>query len=170
MPPTLITKRLLLRPPVAEDFAELLPIFTDPEAMRFIGPGDVYDEAKVREGLQRRISRTGEQGLVFYTIVHREDDRVIGDCGLQVWESGEIEIGWRMAAAYWGQGYASEAAAEVFRNARDDLGLTHLICMVQEDNTASWRIAERLGFRLDRTETWFGDRLVRIYVWDAQPG
>ncbi len=137
--------------------------------MRFIGPGEVWDETQVKAGLDRRIGRLPTVGYTFYTVIHREDNRVIGDCGLAPYEDGEIEIGWRFASAYWGQGYAGEAARAVFEHARDVLGIGRLICMVQESNTASWRIAERLGFRLERVETWYGDRQVRWYVWEA-PG
>jgi RimJ/RimL family protein N-acetyltransferase len=100
-------------------------------------------------------------------VQRRIDGAVLGDCGLWTWaDTGEPEIGWRFAPAHWGQRYASEAARAVFAHGRDEIRLRHLICMAYEENVASWRIAERLGFALDRREEQYG-RIARRYVWTA---
>lgn len=165
MPLPLITDRLTIRAPRRDDLRPLRELFGDPEAMRYIGTGAPWDEARMRESLDRKLAVLRERGFTFYTVVRQGDERVLGDCGLNVWpDTGETEIGWRFAREHWGQGYATEAAHAIFVHARHDLGLAHLICMVDEDNTASWRIAERLGFALDSTEQHHG-RPVRRYVW-----
>lgn len=163
----LLTERLAIRPPEPDDVDLLASLFTDPEAMRYIGPGGTWDDDRMASSLTRKIDLYHERGFTLYTVVRRADGHVLGDCGFNIWPgTGEIEIGWRFAREHWGRGYASEAARSVFEHARDRLDLTHLICMVAADNVASWRIAERLGFTLDRTEEIHG-RTVRRYVWDA---
>lgn len=160
----LITERLTLRVPEQHDLAALAEVFADPEAMRYIGTGVAWDESRMRESLDRKFAVLRERGFTFYTVVRRHDGRVLGDCGLNVWrDTGETEIGWRFAREHWGQGYATEAAGAVLGHARRDLGLTHLICMVDDENAASWRIAKRFGFAFDKMEQHHG-RPVRRYV------
>ncbi|MDF5756994.1 GNAT family N-acetyltransferase [Spongiactinospora sp. TRM90649] len=165
MPLPLSTERLQVRVPRPDDLGFFVRMFADPEVTRYIARGETWSEQRVREQLDRKIAAQRERGHTLYTVERRSDGRPVGDCGLAPWENGQIEIGWRFAREHWGNGLAREAAQAVFAHARDELGISRLVCLVQEPNVASWRIAEGLGFRLDRTETWEGDRTVRIYSW-----
>lgn len=167
MPLPLTTERLSLRAPDPADLDPLRPVFTDALAMRYIGSGQPWDESRMAESLDRKITQLSERGFTLYTVVRREDGRLLGDCGLNIWpDTGETEIGWRLAREHWRRGYATEAARAVFHHARLDLGFTHLICMVNDANTASWRIADGLGFRFEMRVTAHG-RQIRRYVWDG---
>ncbi len=73
-----------------------------------------------------------------------------GECGLYPWrqdgrETGDVELGYRFGREHWGQGYAGEAARAVLDWASGELGFTELVCVVQEANTASRRIAVDQG-------------------------
>jgi len=78
-------------------------------------------------------------------VSRRSDGRVLGECGLYPWRQDGRETG----------ADAGEAARAVLAWASGELGFTDLVCVVQEANTASRRIAERLGFRLQ--DTWHHD-------------
>jgi RimJ/RimL family protein N-acetyltransferase len=163
------TERLSLRAPELHDAEPLAAVFADEQAMRFIGDGSIRDAVQIEHLQQSKIHMLAERGYTLYTVERRPDGEILGDCGLWVWpDTGETEIGWRFAPAHWGRGYATEAAQAVLAHARD-LGLRRLICMVDSANTASWRIAERLGFRLDRAYD-RGGRSVRRYIWNRPPG
>jgi RimJ/RimL family protein N-acetyltransferase len=60
------------------------------------------------------------------------------------------EIGWRVASAAWGRGYATEAARAALEDARDRLGLDELISIIHPQNTRSRRVAEKLGMTMER--------------------
>ncbi|PZG51533.1 GNAT family N-acetyltransferase [Spongiactinospora gelatinilytica] len=169
MPLPLSTERLILRAPEPADLGFFVDLFADREAVRYIADGEPWSAERIRGQQKRKIDCLAERGFTLYTVVRAADGQVVGDCGLAPWENGRVEIGWRFARPYWGQGLAKEAARAVFEHAGHDLGLTELWCLVQEPNTASWRIAEGLGFRLDRTEIRHGGRTVRIYNWNAGP-
>jgi len=62
----------------------------------------------------------------------------------------DVEVGWVLAADHWGKGYAPEAGAEALRQAFATLGLDHVISLILPGNTASIRVAEKLGARLER--------------------
>jgi RimJ/RimL family protein N-acetyltransferase len=60
-----------------------------------------------------------------------------------------VEIGWRLAAAYWGRGYATEAAAAALRDGFERLGLAEIVAFTVPANRRSRRVMERLGMRHD---------------------
>jgi len=97
-----------------------------------------------------------ERGWSGLLVSRRSDGRVLGECGLYPWredglETGQVELGYRFGREHWGKGYAGEAARAVLDWASGELGFAELVCVVQEANTASRRIAEGLGFRLQDT-------------------
>ncbi|MEE4330366.1 MAG: GNAT family N-acetyltransferase, partial [Wenzhouxiangella sp.] len=64
---------------------------------------------------------------------------------LQQLDNGEFELGWWIWKDYWGQGLAAEGTAPFIDHARDKMGLSRLVAVIDEDNTASRRVAEKLG-------------------------
>jgi ribosomal-protein-alanine N-acetyltransferase len=60
-----------------------------------------------------------------------------------------VEIGWRLAAAWWGQGYATEAARRVLRHGFETCGLTEIVAFTTVANQRSRALMERLGMRRD---------------------
>jgi RimJ/RimL family protein N-acetyltransferase len=69
---------------------------------------------------------------------------VIGSAGMGE-HQGEPEIGYWMARAHWGQGYATEAAGAVLRIART-LGHRRVVAGHFADNPASGKVLKKLGF------------------------
>ena len=78
------------------------------------------------------------------------DGRLIGNCGIRgnPDDESEAEIGYELNPRYWGQGYATEAAAAVIQFGFHRLRLQRITSWCIADNTASARVLERLGFRL----------------------
>jgi RimJ/RimL family protein N-acetyltransferase len=60
-----------------------------------------------------------------------------------------VEIGWRIASAHWGRGYAPEAATEVLRFAFDDIGLAEVVSFTAAINDKSRRVMNKIGLRYD---------------------
>ena len=176
-PVKLETERLVLRPAVEGDLAALAEVFADPEVMRYIGPGTPWTPKRTAEGLARWTAFWQADGFGMLAVTRREDGRVLGDVGLLAWDprswrpgsraaigpDAEVEIGWRLGRANWGQGYATEAALAVRDWARDELGLERLISLIHPDNAASIRVAEKLGARHEQDVTISG-RPARVYA------
>lgn len=59
----------------------------------------------------------------------------------------EIEIEWRLRPAFWGRGYATEAASAVLWHGFVDLALDELVADINAANIASIAVAERIGLR-----------------------
>jgi RimJ/RimL family protein N-acetyltransferase len=56
-----------------------------------------------------------------------------------------MEIGWTVARAHWGKGYAAEAARAAVEWAHDQLGAGHIVSLIDPGNEQSIRVAEKLG-------------------------
>jgi len=82
-----------------------------------------------------------------------ESGHFLGYCGLFALDNvngrAESELGYRLLPEYWGQGLASEAARAVVRDAWENQGLDRIISLIDPDNAASRRVAEKLGMRLE---------------------
>ncbi len=178
-PPTGIrTERLLVRSIREADHPDLCAVFTDPEAMRFIGDGSIRTPDEVR----RRMARMGDlertRRLSFWAVELREADieagappgTVIGDCGLVpiAHEGPEIELGYRLARRFWGRGYATEAARAVLAHAFDRLALERVVAVTLPGNLASQRVLEKIGMRrVGPTDRYYGMTTV---LFEAAPG
>lgn len=63
--------------------------------------------------------------------------------------SGMVEVGWRLAHAHWGHGYATEAAGEALRVGFTDVGLPEIVSFTVPQNVRSRRVMERIGLIRD---------------------
>ena len=143
MAPTLTTDRLTLRGWREEDLAPYAAITADPEVMRFMG--GTLDAADAWRQMAMFAGHWELRGYGLW-VVEREGE-LIGRIGLlrpEGWPG--LEVGWLLGRAAWGQGYATEARAAV-EYAWRELDAHELISLIAPDNTASQRVAERLGMR-----------------------
>ncbi len=95
--------------------------------------------------------RRPELGL--WATIFKETGAFIGRCGLLPWTIDgreEVEVAYLLDKAYWGQGLATEAAGAIADYAHNTLGLKRLICLIDEGNIASRRVAEKIGMRFER--------------------
>lgn len=146
------TSRLILRHFTKNDLDALAAIFGDREVMRY-SLGGVKTRSQTLEFINWVISSYQKYGFGLYAVSERETQQLIGYCGLLVWyfeEVVEIEIGYRLATAYWGKGLATEAAMAVKNYAWQQLKINRLICLIQPENRRSLRVAAKLGMKLEK--------------------
>lgn len=143
------TDRLILRPWRDSDRAPFAAMGADPEVMRFLGPLMTRAESDaIVDRIQGQIERDGHG---FWAVERKADGAFLGFCGAKVAEvgplTGEPELGWRFARAYWGQGYAREAAEASRDWVFDVLGKRLVFAMTVLANRSSWGLMERIGLR-----------------------
>ncbi len=144
MAPTLTTDRLTLRGWREDDLAPYAAITADPEVMRFLG--GTLDVADAWRQIAMFVGHWELRGYGLW-VVEREGE-LIGRIGLlrpEGWPG--LEVGWLLGRSAWGQGYATEAARAAVEYAWRELDAHELISLIAPDNTASQRVAERLGMR-----------------------
>ncbi|MGH3487721.1 MAG: GNAT family N-acetyltransferase [Actinopolymorphaceae bacterium] len=91
-----------------------------------------------------------------YAVELRATRRLAGFIGLSHHRAlpDQVEIGWRLAHAAWGQGLATEGACAVRDLAYDTLGLSALISITIAANTRSLRVMEKLGLSYWQEMAW----------------
>jgi RimJ/RimL family protein N-acetyltransferase len=146
------TERLLLRYFHILDREPMFRIFGDAEVMRF-GDG-VQTKEWVTDWLQKCLDHYyREWGFGPYAVIEKNTQEVIGYCGLfffpDVNGRPEIEIGYRLARTKWGNGFATEAAKAVCDFAFHTLGVKRIIAMIDPQNDASIRVAQKLGMQYE---------------------
>ena len=147
--PTIETDRLILRPPLLDDFARWSELMADSESARFIG-GVMPRPIAWRILMQTR-GAWELTGISMFSVVEKRNNVWIGRVG--PWQPCEwpgTEIGWALHRDAWGKGYALEAAMAATEYAFHTLGWTDVIHCIDPANTASQRLAFRLGSRILR--------------------
>jgi RimJ/RimL family protein N-acetyltransferase len=149
----------------------------NPEVMRFLG-GKTVPPEDVPAVMQKWLDRWALNDVGPFVVERREDGRFVGRSGILVWdtrtwthcslsEAGEHaqpEIGWALARAHWGNGYATEAALAVRDWARRKRGFDRLVSLIAPDNVASQGVAQRMGAYPTETVDLFDTHEAVIWV------
>jgi RimJ/RimL family protein N-acetyltransferase len=142
--------RLIFRDMAADDLDDMAGLLGDPEVMTYYPQPKTREEAAKWIGWNRGLYETHGFGLWLITT---PDGGFVGDCGLtpQVVDGvTELEVGYHVAPALQGQGYATEAAAASRDFARTVLGAKRLVAIIHPDNRPSQRVAEKIGLRPEK--------------------
>ncbi|MBX9671664.1 MAG: GNAT family N-acetyltransferase [Candidatus Obscuribacterales bacterium] len=161
------TDRLILRYFQDQDGPAMDRVFGDAEVMRF-GDG-VQSSTWVRNWLRDCLDKYEQYGYGPWAVIKKSTLESIGYCGLfyfpDVNGSPEVEVGYRLARQFWGQGYATEAVLAVRDYAFQNLELSRLIAMIDPGNVASIHVAEKAGMRYESDVMFDGfDHPDRVYV------
>ena len=184
--------RLVLRRVAPTDLLFFTRIHAVAEVVRYTGHGRPRSPEETQTWLQSTLASYQELELGQLAVVRKADGMLLGRCGMSdlTVESGvaapgiarawfdraqvpdglavirERELGYTFDSAFWGHGYATEAAQCVFAYARDVLGVDRVISVILGDNVRSLRVAERCGLRTEGQIAILG-RTARVHVWPA---
>jgi len=157
------TNRLILRRQVLSDLDDLYALYCDPEITKYIpdAPRNLDETREELEWFLNGHPRFPELGL--WGTIYKETGKFIGRCGLLPWEiegQHEVEVAYTIAREYWGQGLATEAALAILNYGFEKLHLSRLICLIDPENIASQKVAEKMGMKLEkRVDGIAGDNL-----------
>lgn len=156
------TDRLILRRWREEDLAPFAAMNADPLTMRFM-PG-VMTVAESRALIARFGEHIQAHGFGVWAVEVPGVAPFAGFVGLQrvgfeAPFTPAVEIGWRLAPAFWGKGYATEGAKAALRTGFEDLTLDQIVSFTVPENKPSWSVMERLGMTRDPAEDFDHPRL-----------
>lgn len=159
--PSLYTKRLLLRAYRREDFDAFAAHCADPVASAHLVPAD-------RPAAWRIFcSQTGLwllDGAGWWAVEEKETGKLVGNIGAFFREESSVmELGWNTYRAFWGQGFANEAAAVVLHHAFETRREPKVRALIASANASSLRVASRLGLTHE-TDTELYGKAVGIYT------
>jgi RimJ/RimL family protein N-acetyltransferase len=153
------TPRLHLRAWRDEDRAPFAALNADPRVMRWFP--STQDRARSDEGVDRFVELHAERGFTGWAVEVLDSERgpapFVGFVGLVPPAFAPpfghveplVEVGWRLDAAWWGLGIATEAAHEALRFGFEDAGLTEIVSFTVPPNLASQAVMQRIGMRYD---------------------
>jgi ribosomal-protein-alanine N-acetyltransferase len=150
--PRLITARLLLREWHAADRAPFADLNADERVGALLN--GTLDRAASDALADRIIARWESDGHGLWAVERREDRAFLGFVGLAAPSFTAhftpcVEVGWRLAAAAWGHGFATEGARAALRFGFEDLGLDEIVSFTVPDNVRSRAVMERIGMTRD---------------------
>jgi len=139
---SLRTSRLLLRPWRDEDVAAFAELSADPAVMEYLVP--------LAGWLARARAHWEEYGFGQWVVEIAGEASFIGVVGLNTISyeahfTPAVEVAWRLARAYWGRGYATEAARAALDYGFENLVLAEIVATTVPVNQRSRRVMERLG-------------------------
>lgn len=148
-PPVLTAERVVLRRIVPEDAPELFAIFSDPQVTRYTTRPPLQTLAEAAALLGEYEASYRARTFLDWGIARQFDNQLIGTVTLFHLDrsQGRAEIGYNLARASWGQGWAGEAVGRLIAFGFDQLELRRWEADVDPRNQRSLDLLERLGFR-----------------------
>jgi RimJ/RimL family protein N-acetyltransferase len=156
----LSSQRLTTRFLTADDIERWSEFYKSPEAVQFLHVSTWFagdpnpDPLRLSDFMIRKqLRRYAEQRYGLQVILEKKRGTFLGLCGLvtqEVDDVVELEVGYHFFPAHWGRGYATEAARLFL-----DFAATHklsesVVSLINPDNVASRRVAERNGLTVDK--------------------
>jgi RimJ/RimL family protein N-acetyltransferase len=150
--PTLVTPRLLLRAWTLADIPAYTQMAAHPDMSRYTSSPP--DEGAVWRMFAFQIGHWALRGYGMWIVQERSTGQFLGRAGLYE-EHGwpGLEVAWTIRRDRWGEGFATEGGAAALEYAFKELHRDRVISIIHPDNTASNRVAEKLGLTVaERTE------------------
>lgn len=131
------------------DLDYLIESDSDIRIQRWLG-GSIQNEEQSRGRIGRWVQMWSDSGMGFW-IFRDGTNEVVGHGGLfpSPREKGETEVGYAIAVAHWGRGYATEITRRSLRSGVQ-LQLSRIIAITQAGNVASRRVLEKCGMTVER--------------------
>lgn len=150
------TNRLIIRKFTTRDLNKLHAILSDAQVMLYSLHGP-YSLEQTDTFLKGTLNAYNSRGYAQYAVILKDSKELIGFCGFFNQEIDgiiEMELGYRFSIKHWGQGYASEAAIACRDYAFSTLGAKKLISIIEPNNIASIKVAEKAGLSFDKTTSY----------------
>jgi len=147
-PLELETERLKLRQLEERDLDAHTAMMSDLEVVEFINEGKPMNRAQSWRTIAGILGHWTLRGYGFWAMEEKATGALVGRGGLWFPEGWPmLEVGWTLARAHWGKGYATELGRAALRIAFDQ-GAEEVCSLIAAANVRSIRVAERLGEKL----------------------
>ena len=150
--PELRTERLLLRRWTHSDLEPYAALNADTEVMEHFP--STSSRAQSEADIAIFETRFRELGYGLWAVEIPDVAPCIGFIGLNPVTfdapfTPAVEVGWRLARAYWGSGYATEGARAALHFGFDAVVLDEIVSFTTPGNVRSWHVMEKIGMTRD---------------------
>jgi ribosomal-protein-alanine N-acetyltransferase len=159
-----------MRPVAADDLDHFAALYADPDVMRFIGTQGALTREQARDRLDFMLDHWRRHGFGMWALLRKGDGGFVGRCGLRYLDTTtEVELGYTLMKAFWGQGFATEASRAVVRHAFEVLKLRRLVAIADPANTASVNVMTKVGMTFERMGRFYNSDCA-LYAMTADDG
>lgn len=150
--PAVETPSLVLREIEARDWKAFAHFMTQANYQRHIAMR-LRNEEDVKNFVTRQVARQGDERRHIFHLAAEEKQRTfaVGDGFIILGRGGLAEIGWGVAPDLWGRGFGTEIGRALVGLAFERVGAVRVWAKVMASNTASLRLAKRIGFKHERS-------------------
>lgn len=154
--PVLETECLILRHYKSSDLERYYEMMADPDVTRYLLSGKPMSRHEAWRSIATMAGHWMLNGFGQWALEEKSTGLLVGRAGFlkpEGWPA--IEAGWSLHRDAWGKGYASEAAKAAIRYGFEVMNLDRIISLIQPENQASIKVAERLGESFSKKLTLF---------------
>ncbi len=152
---------MVLRRFTEADVEDLFDLDGDPEVMRFVTGGKPTPRDVIRDDTLPRFLHYYErfEGFGFWAAIEKSTGEFLGWFHFRPPGGSppdEAELGYRLKRSAWGKGYATEGSRALIHKGFTELGVRRVVASAMAVNSASRRVMEKAGLKLERTahRTW----------------
>jgi ribosomal-protein-alanine N-acetyltransferase len=136
-------------------------IYSHASVAQVLSPTGTISLQQTASLLQRRLQHWQKHGFGAWALIHKQEQRLIGHCGLHyLLNTPEVELSYTLHLDYWNQGLATEAAQVVLQWGFDTLGLEQIVAVTGPSNFASQRVMQKLGMEYQKTIQYGGTEVL----------
>ncbi len=177
LPATIDTERLRLRRPLERDATAIYKFSSDVKVTRWLTWPTCDDVDHLLADI-RLLDTKWREGREYYWVITAADDQaLVGSIACRV-SNHTADLGFVIDADRWGEGFASEAAAEVLGLLAKHKHFHRVVAVCDIENTASARVLQKIGMRCRGTAREFmvcpniSDQLrdARLFTYDCDSG
>jgi ribosomal-protein-alanine N-acetyltransferase len=163
--PVIETERLRLTAFAERHFEAYASMLADPSSTRFVGDGEPLDRMNAWRSMAMLLGHWALRGYGMWAIELKETGQFVGRVGLHQPEGWpDLELGWMLRSEQRGHGYATEGARVALNFAFRTMNSPRVVSLIRSDNSASERVARRLGGRQATTIDFLGGATL-VYVY-----
>lgn len=147
------TKRLIIREMSTEDVPDMYEMYKNPEVRKYIPDIDEYLEVEVEKQAAYIRNVYSFYGYGIWGVFSKTSRKMIGRCGienLKIDGKEEIALSYLLDNTHWGYGYALECCNAVLDYARQELGISRIVAVIDKDNARSIHTAKNLNMSLEK--------------------
>lgn len=160
------TERLLVRRWRDSDLPDVLAVYGDADAMRWVGDGKPLSQEDGIKWLEVTRTNYENRGYGMFAVEEQESQEIIGFCGI-VHPGGqtEPEIKYAYRRLQWGRGFATEAVVGLISYGAVAHGLRYIIATVALANVASQRVLLKAGMVRDKVRDKDDEGKMQLFYW-----
>lgn len=162
---TLTTERLKLRLFTMNDIEDLFAITNETDIFRYFPTKIGWTIEKTERSIFHQIQHWDKYGYGQLAVTLADSGQLMGWCGLEFLpETNETEVGYLLSKAFWGKGYATEAAKVSVKFGIENIGLKEIIGLTDPENIASQKVLQKCGMTFTRRQVYFGMEMFRYAI------